>query len=84
MRCNRIVRFRRRRSHLHRTGWTWQTPKGPAQFRNIHGLLQIVAITAAVAGIVSILHRVSGVLMFLLLPFIIWMFDTSVTSRDLV
>ena len=30
---------------------------------------------------VSILHRVSGALMFLLLPFIIWMFDTSVTSE---
>jgi succinate dehydrogenase / fumarate reductase cytochrome b subunit len=30
---------------------------------------------------VSILHRVSGVLMFVLLPFIIWMFDTSLTSR---
>jgi succinate dehydrogenase / fumarate reductase cytochrome b subunit len=29
---------------------------------------------------VSILHRVSGVLMFLLLPFIIWMFDTSLSS----
>ena len=26
---------------------------------------------------VSILHRISGFLMFLLLPFIIWMFDTS-------
>jgi len=30
---------------------------------------------------VSILHRASGVLMFLLMPFIIWMFDTSVTSE---
>ena len=33
------------------------------------------------AGWVSILHRVSGLIMFLLLPFIIWMFDTSVTSE---
>ena len=33
------------------------------------------------AGWVSILHRVSGLVMFLLLPFIIWMFDTSVTSE---
>jgi succinate dehydrogenase / fumarate reductase, cytochrome b subunit len=32
------------------------------------------------AGIVSILHRVSGVLMFVLLPFIIWMLDTSLSS----
>ncbi|BDI05049.1 succinate dehydrogenase, cytochrome b556 subunit [Sphaerotilus microaerophilus] len=29
----------------------------------------------------SILHRVSGVLMFVLLPFVIWMFDTSVSSE---
>ena len=33
------------------------------------------------AGWVSILHRVSGALMFALLPFIIWLFDTSVTSE---
>lgn len=33
------------------------------------------------AGYVSILHRVSGLLMFLLLPFVIWMFDTSLTSE---
>ncbi|MEO5698746.1 MAG: succinate dehydrogenase, cytochrome b556 subunit, partial [Burkholderiaceae bacterium] len=33
------------------------------------------------AGIVSILHRASGLVMFVLLPFIIWMFDTSVTSE---
>ena len=33
------------------------------------------------AGVVSILHRVSGGLMFVLLPFIIWLFDASVTSE---
>jgi len=33
------------------------------------------------AAWVSILHRVSGIVMFLLLPFIIWMFDTSLTSE---
>jgi succinate dehydrogenase / fumarate reductase cytochrome b subunit len=33
------------------------------------------------AGLVSILHRVSGILMFVLLPFVIWLFDTSVTSE---
>ncbi|MEY2892207.1 MAG: succinate dehydrogenase, cytochrome b556 subunit [Pseudomonadota bacterium] len=33
------------------------------------------------AGVVSILHRASGGLMFILLPFIIWMFDKSVTSE---
>ena len=34
-----------------------------------------------VAGLVSILHRASGILMFMLMPFIIWMFDTSLTSE---
>ena len=33
------------------------------------------------AGVVSILHRVSGGIMFILLPFVIWLFDTSVTSE---
>ena len=33
------------------------------------------------AGLVSILHRVSGGIVFVLLPFIVWMFDTSVTSE---
>ena len=33
------------------------------------------------AGVVSILHRASGGLMFVLLPLIIWWFDTSVTSE---
>jgi succinate dehydrogenase / fumarate reductase cytochrome b subunit len=33
------------------------------------------------AGLVSILHRASGVIMFVLMPFVIWMFDTSLTSE---
>lgn len=56
------------------------TLKQRPQFRNIH-VSQIIAYRLPPAGIVSILHRVSGVLMFLLMPFIIWMFDVSVTSE---
>lgn len=33
------------------------------------------------AGIVSILHRISGLLMFVLLPFILYMLDKSLTSE---
>jgi succinate dehydrogenase / fumarate reductase cytochrome b subunit len=33
------------------------------------------------AAVVSILHRLSGLVMFVLMPFIIWMFDTSLTSE---
>jgi succinate dehydrogenase / fumarate reductase cytochrome b subunit len=49
-------------------------------FTNIH-VTDIVSYRLPPAGIVSILHRISGVIMFLLMPFIIWMFDTSVTSE---
>jgi succinate dehydrogenase / fumarate reductase, cytochrome b subunit len=33
------------------------------------------------AAIVSILHRISGGILFVLLPLTIWLFDTSVTSE---
>ncbi|HEV7914890.1 MAG TPA: succinate dehydrogenase, cytochrome b556 subunit [Albitalea sp.] len=33
------------------------------------------------AGLVSILHRASGMLMFFLLPFIVWLFDVSLSSE---
>jgi succinate dehydrogenase / fumarate reductase cytochrome b subunit len=33
------------------------------------------------AGVVSILHRASGAIMMALLPLVIWLFDTSVTSE---
>jgi succinate dehydrogenase / fumarate reductase cytochrome b subunit len=51
------------------------------EFRNIHALKDLPSYRLPAAGIVSILHRISGVIMFLLLPFIIWMFDTSVSSE---
>ena len=57
-----------------------ETLKPRPTHRNIH-ISQIVKYRLPPAGIVSILHRVSGVGMFLLMPFIIWMFDTSVTSE---
>ena len=44
-------------------------------------LIDALGYRLPLAGIVSILHRASGVVMFLLLPFIIWMFDTSLTSE---
>lgn len=33
------------------------------------------------AALVSILHRASGMLIFVLLPFVVWMFDASVTDE---
>jgi succinate dehydrogenase / fumarate reductase cytochrome b subunit len=51
------------------------------EFRNINILTDIRTYRMPVMGYVSILHRVSGVLMFALLPFVLWMFDTSVSSE---
>ena len=44
-------------------------------------LIDALGYRLPLAGIVSILHRASGLIMFVLLPFIIWMFDASVTSE---
>jgi len=51
------------------------------EFRNINAFGDLPAYRFPVAAIVSILHRISGVLMFVLLPFIIWLFDTSLSSE---
>jgi succinate dehydrogenase / fumarate reductase cytochrome b subunit len=52
----------------------------PRRFTNIH-VLQIIRYRLPAAGVVSILHRVSGAMMFLLLPFILYLFDLSITSE---
>ena len=55
-------------------------PKRP-EFRNINAFKDLTTYRMAPAAWVSILHRASGAIMFLLMPFIIWMFDTSVSSE---
>lgn len=57
------------------------TVKKRPEFRNINAFTDLPSYRLPVAGIVSILHRVSGATMFVLLPFIIWMFDTSISSE---
>jgi succinate dehydrogenase / fumarate reductase cytochrome b subunit len=42
--------------------------------------LDLFRIRLPVMGIVSLLHRVSGVLMFLSIPFAAWLLDLSVSS----
>jgi succinate dehydrogenase / fumarate reductase cytochrome b subunit len=49
-------------------------------YRNIH-VTQILTYRLPPAGMVSIGHRISGVLMFLGLPFVVWLFDVSLTSE---
>lgn len=51
------------------------------EFRNINAITDLTTYRLPAAGWVSILHRVSGALLFLLMPFIIWLFDTSVSSE---
>ena len=56
-----------------------QRAKRP-EFRNINAFTDLPSYRLPLAGLVSILHRVSGAIMFVLMPFIIWMFDTSISS----
>jgi succinate dehydrogenase / fumarate reductase cytochrome b subunit len=50
------------------------------EFRNIH-VSQILQYKLPPPGLVSILHRISGAALFLALPFILWIFDLSLTSE---
>ncbi|CAB3785960.1 succinate dehydrogenase, cytochrome b556 subunit [Pararobbsia alpina] len=50
------------------------------EFRNI-GIGQLAHYRLPLAGKVSILHRVSGILLFLLLPFSLYLFEQSLTSE---
>ncbi|MGZ8290925.1 MAG: succinate dehydrogenase, cytochrome b556 subunit [Telluria sp.] len=50
------------------------------QFRNIH-VTDLMNYRLPPAGFVSILHRVSGALMFLLLPFVLYLLELSISSE---
>jgi succinate dehydrogenase / fumarate reductase cytochrome b subunit len=58
---------------------TLQEKKRP-EFKNIH-VTQIVRYRLPAGGFASFLHRFSGALMFLALPFLLWLFDLSLTSE---
>ena len=58
-----------------------QLAKKRPEFRNINALTDLPSYRLPAAGIVSILHRIRGLLMFLLLPLLVWMFDSSVSSE---
>jgi succinate dehydrogenase / fumarate reductase cytochrome b subunit len=51
------------------------------EFRNINAFRDLPTYRLPAAGIVSILHRISGVLMFVLLPLVMWLFDKSISSE---
>jgi succinate dehydrogenase / fumarate reductase cytochrome b subunit len=50
------------------------------EFRNIH-VTQLAGYRLPPAGKLSILHRVSGAALFLLLPLLLWLFDLSLISE---
>ena len=51
------------------------------EFRNINAFKDLPSYRWPLASLVSGMHRISGAIMFLLMPFIIWMFDNSVSSE---
>jgi len=58
---------------------TLQDKKRP-EFKNIH-VTQILSYRLPAGGFASFLHRFSGALMFLALPFLLWLFDLSLVSE---
>ena len=54
--------------------------KSKKQFRNIH-VSQLALYRLPLAGVISILHRISGALMFLLLPAVLYLLDQSLLSE---
>lgn len=56
-------------------------PVSKPEFRNI-GLVDLMHYRFPLASIVSILHRASGALIFLLIPLILWLLDQSLLSEN--
>lgn len=51
------------------------------EFRNINAFKDLTTYRMTPAAWVSILHRASGAILFLLLPLALWLFDTSLSSE---
>lgn len=50
------------------------------EFRNIE-FANLRTLRWPLASLVSGMHRISGAIMFFLMPFVIWMFDASISSE---
>ena len=60
---------------------TFTATKRPRRlYRNLQFPL-LLAYRLPLAGLVSIMHRISGALLFVALPFLLWLFDLSLTSE---
>jgi succinate dehydrogenase / fumarate reductase cytochrome b subunit len=58
-----------------------EVAKPRPEFRNLNLFSDIRTYRMPVAGYVSILHRISGALLFVCLPFLVWLFDKSLSSE---
>lgn len=58
-----------------------EASKPRPEFRNLNLFHDVMSYRLPPAGWASILHRISGFLMVVLLPFVIWLFDKSVSSE---
>lgn len=56
-------------------------PRNTREFRNINAITDLPNYRLPAAGVVSILHRISGFVMAALLPLIVWALDKSLTSE---
>ena len=54
--------------------------KSRPEYRNIH-VGELFKYRLPPAGMVSIMHRISGAALFLLLPLLLWLFDLSLISE---
>lgn len=54
--------------------------KHRTEFKNIH-ITQIVRYRMPLSALVSIMHRVSGAMIFLLLPFVLYLLEQSLLSE---
>lgn len=59
-----------------------ESQKSRPEFRNLNLFHDVTKYRLPPAGWASILHRASGAFLCLLLPFVIWMFDKSLTSES--
>lgn len=50
------------------------------EYRNLH-IAQLIGYRLPLAGVVSIMHRISGAVLFLALPYLLWVFHLSVISE---
>lgn len=58
-----------------------EAAKPRPEFRNINIFTDVTGYRMPAAAIVSILHRVSGALIFVLLPLLVWLLDKSLSSE---